>query len=195
MYKGKLEGTDTIVVVKVQGSGEGKTPLWRLVREVSASSPVMVYLARCRFASAHTACAGGMAQLYIDACSSSPAHKNVCQLLGWGSKQGGDGPLAGLPEGSEVFMVHEYCGTELQEVVDAGGTIAPDLAYAHLQQLAEGGSSSATLSGSLFVLAVNLTMYAMLCVFQVCTTCTRRSFTTAISSWRTLPSPTMAPSS
>ena len=35
VYKGKL-ADGTIVVVKVQGSGAGKTPLWRLVREVGA---------------------------------------------------------------------------------------------------------------------------------------------------------------
>jgi hypothetical protein len=120
-----------------------------------------------------------MAQLYIHACCSSPAHKNVCQLLGWGSK-GGDGPLTGMPEGTEVFMVQEFCGTELQQVVDAGGTIAPDVAYKYLQQLAEGESSCTT--QLLFVPAANLTLVAVLCVFQGCTTSTGRSSTTAISS-------------
>ena len=76
-------------------------------------------------------------QLYVHACTSSPAHPNVCRVLGWGIK--GKGPtLEGLTDGDQVYMVQEFAGEELQKVIDNGATVAPDLAYNYLKQMATG---------------------------------------------------------
>jgi hypothetical protein len=76
-------------------------------------------------------------QLYVHACSSAPAHPNVCRLLGWGIQ--GKGPtLKGLAVGDQVYMVQEFAGEELQKNIDGGATVAPDLAYNYLTQLATG---------------------------------------------------------
>ena len=79
-------------------------------------------------------------QLYVHACSSSPAHPNVCRLLGWGVKaKGTNGPtLQGLTDGDQVYMVQEFAGEELQETINKGTTVPPAVAYNYLTQLAGG---------------------------------------------------------
>ena len=76
-------------------------------------------------------------QLYVHACSSAPAHKNVCRLIGWGQKSKG-ATLADLVDGEEVYMVQEFAGEELQKTIDDNRTVPPAMAYNYLTQLAEG---------------------------------------------------------
>eukprot|EP01046_Picozoa_sp_COSAG06_P032578 COSAG06_NODE_3268_length_5589_cov_69.631857_2_plen_113_part_00 len=80
-------------------------------------------------------------QLYVHAVCSCPAHPNVCQLKGWGIKSKGP-TLEGLTDGDQVYMVQEFAGEELQKIIDEGRTVAPNLAYNYLQQLATGGYPS-----------------------------------------------------
>ena len=56
------------------------------------------------------------AQLYVQACCSTPAHPNVCRLLGWGSPDSADGTLSGLEEGAVIYMVLEDPGAEIDPV-------------------------------------------------------------------------------
>eukprot|EP01046_Picozoa_sp_COSAG06_P063386 COSAG06_NODE_14696_length_1134_cov_1.473430_1_plen_72_part_10 len=53
-------------------------------------------------------------QLYVHACTSSPAHPNVCRLLGWGIK-GKGGTMGGCSDGDQVYLVQEFAGEELQK--------------------------------------------------------------------------------
>jgi len=46
--------------------------------------------------------------------------------------------LDGLMDGDQVYMVQEFAGEELHKVIDGGHTVAPDLAYNYLKQLATG---------------------------------------------------------
>ena len=113
--------------MKVVKSSEA-TPLWRLVREVRrrqrtplAHYAYGAYLMRAR-----------NAQLYVQACCSTPRHDNVCRLLGWGSPNSGDGTLAGLEEGAVVYMVQENAGEEINKI------FSPNQAYRYLKQIVQG---------------------------------------------------------
>jgi hypothetical protein len=46
--------------------------------------------------------------------------------------------LDGLVDGEQVYMVQEFAGEELQKIIDGGGTVAPNLAYNYVKQLATG---------------------------------------------------------
>ena len=52
--------------------------------------------------------------------------------------------MDGLMDGDQVYMVQEFAGEELQKVIDGGHTVAPDLAYNYLTQLAKGADICAT---------------------------------------------------
>ena len=72
------------------------------------------------------------AQLYVQACCSTPPHENVCRLLGWGSPSSGNGTLAGLEEGAVVYMVQENAGEEINKIY------SPNQAYRYLEQIVKG---------------------------------------------------------
>ena len=72
------------------------------------------------------------AQLYVQACCSTPPHENVCRLLGWGSPDSADGTLAGLEEGAVVYMVQENAGEEINKIY------SPNQAYRYLEQIVKG---------------------------------------------------------
>ena len=46
--------------------------------------------------------------------------------------------LEGLTDGDQVYLVQEFAGEELQKIIDGGGTVAPDLAFKYLEQIATG---------------------------------------------------------
>ena len=72
------------------------------------------------------------AQLYVQACCSTPPHENVCRLLGWASPNSADGSLAGLEEGAVVYMVQENAGDEINKIY------SPIQAYKYLKQIVQG---------------------------------------------------------
>ena len=98
-------------VVKVVKSNEA-TPLWRLVREVRRATPRASLLWPTLRSDNRLAAA----QLYVQACCSTPPHENVCRLLGWGSPDSRDGTLAGLEEGAVQFW--EQLRSKFGEEVD-----------------------------------------------------------------------------